>query len=100
MRLAAIALATLLPFGLATLEAAPDASSPATQDVWPGPAPGEKGAIGEEQAKTKGESKTVTSITNVTRPTITVHRPDRSKDTGVAIVVCPGGGYTNLAWDH
>ncbi len=24
----------------------------------------------------------------------------RDKATGVAILVCPGGGYTNLAWDH
>src|SRR4029079_11642251 len=38
--------------------------------------------------------------TNVTKPTLTVSRPDPGKDTGMAIVVCPGGGYNVLAWDH
>ena len=27
-------------------------------------------------------------------------RPAKDKDTGVAIIVAPGGGYNNLAWDH
>ena len=38
-------------------------------------------------------------ITNVTRPTISVFRPDAANRAGVAIVICPGGGYWNLAWD-
>jgi acetyl esterase/lipase len=32
-------------------------------------------------------------------PTITVFRPAKEKNTGTAVVVCPGGGYWNLAWD-
>ena len=38
-------------------------------------------------------------ITDVTKPTITVFRPAKDKNTGTAILVCPGGGYWNLAWD-
>jgi acetyl esterase/lipase len=38
-------------------------------------------------------------VTNVTRPTLTVYRPDKEKDTGVAMVICPGGGYHALYWD-
>ena len=28
-----------------------------------------------------------------------MYKPALDKDTGAAIVVCPGGGYWNLAWD-
>src|SRR5262249_55739903 len=37
--------------------------------------------------------------TNVTKPTITVYRPPEEKNTGAAMLICPGGGYWNLAWD-
>jgi acetyl esterase/lipase len=38
-------------------------------------------------------------ITNVTKPTISVYRPAKDKDTGTAIIICPGGGYWNLYWE-
>jgi acetyl esterase/lipase len=102
MRLTAIGLGMVFVIGLASIGLTADAPDAKTIDLWPGTAPGENGTIGEEQTKTRGEgdSKVVTSITNVTKPTITVSRPDRDKNTGVAIVVCPGGGYNNLAWEH
>jgi acetyl esterase/lipase len=98
----AIGLGFLFVIGLAAIGWTADepASSPRTIELWPNRPPGENGTIGDEVAKTKGESKVVTSITNVTKPTLKVYRPDRDEDTGVAIVVCPGGGYNNLAWDH
>ena len=37
-------------------------------------------------------------ITNVTKPTITIYRPAKEKDTGAAMLICPGGGYHNLCW--
>jgi acetyl esterase/lipase len=100
MRLTAIGLGMLLVVGLAGTGRTDDAPASKTLDLWPGQAPGENGSIGEEQAKTRDGGKTVTSLTNVTKPTLTVSRPEKDKDTGVAIVVCPGGGYNNLAWDH
>lgn len=69
-------------------------------DLWPGPAPGESGNVGEETAKTDSRTKAVTSLTNVTKPTLTVFRPAPNTSNGAAVVVAPGGGYTNLAWDH
>jgi len=90
----------VLVIGLANLGRTADAPASKTVDLWPGQVPGENGEIGAEQAKTKDDGKTVTSITNVTRPTLTISRPEKGKDTGVAIVVCPGGGYNNLAWSH
>ena len=40
----------------------------------------------------------IQSITNVSHPTLTVYRPAKDKDTGVVVIIAPGGGYTNLAW--
>jgi len=69
-------------------------------DVWPKGAPGEKGDIGDEKATTAKGRDTITSVTNVSKPTLTLYRPAKDKNTGAAIVVAPGGGYTNLAWEH
>ena len=68
-------------------------------DVWPKAAPGEKGDIGAEKATT-GKGGWVVSITNVSKPTLTVYRPAKDNNTGAAVVVAPGGGYNNLAWEH
>jgi acetyl esterase/lipase len=38
-------------------------------------------------------------VTNVTRPTITVYRPAADKNTGTAMIICPGGGYWDLYWE-
>jgi hypothetical protein len=70
-----------------------------TQDVWwPGKAPGETGKIGEEKIlPDKPGQRTVKRLTNVTRPTLAVFRPEKEKDTGAAVVIAPGGGYSILA---
>ncbi len=76
------------------------ADKPLVLDVWPGKAPGEKGEIGEEKVlENKPNEKPVKRITNVTRPTLTVFRPAKDKDTGAAVIIAPGGGYNILAWD-
>jgi acetyl esterase/lipase len=72
--------------------------------LWPNGAPGEKGDIGAEQDTTKAgdglvAGKTVVRLGHVSTPTLTVYRPAPEKDTGAAVVVCPGGGYTILAMD-
>src|SRR4051812_33789986 len=99
MRIHAIGLGLLLTMAAAATGQAPDSPAPVKLDLWPGPPPGDNGSIGEEQAK-KNRAGAVTSLTNITKPTLTIYRPEAAKDTGVAIVVCPGGGYNNLAWDH
>lgn len=68
-------------------------------DVWPKGAPGEKGDLGDEKPTT-GKSGGVTSITNVSKPTLTIYRPAKEKNTGAAVVIAPGGGYNVLAWEH
>jgi gluconolactonase len=86
-------------FAIASIGVALAASAAETpMDLWPGPVPGEpnpgeKGKVGAEKATPK-------SVTNVTKPTITLYRPAKEIDTGTSIVIAPGGGYNNLAWEH
>ena len=77
------------------------ADQPLVLDVWPGKAVGDHGQIGPERVRAPAEAPTKDArwITNVTRPTISVFRPGAGDSTGVAILIYPGGGYWNLAWD-
>lgn len=69
--------------------------------IWPGTPPDAAPASGPE---TLGiDEKPVAGrpwsyISNVTRPTMTVYRP-AGRNTGAAVVVFPGGGYSILAID-
>ena len=78
-----------------------EAQKPTVVELWPGKAPGEKGNIGEESSTTTGTAgkDLVTRLTNVSKPTISVYRPAKEKDTGAAVVICPGGAYKFLAID-
>jgi acetyl esterase/lipase len=71
--------------------------------IWPGPAPDPQPVAGPEAAATSGKEfliagKPAVSVSNVTRPTMTVYAP-KGKNTGAAVVVFPGGGYQVLAID-
>jgi len=43
--------------------------------------------------------KRVIRLGNVSSPTMAVYRPSSEKNTGAAVLVCPGGGYHILAMD-
>lgn len=102
MKAAIVGLGLVITLGLAAAGGAADApaTEAATLDVWPGPVPGEKGPIGEEKITKKAGTNVIMSLTNVSKPTLVVSRPPRDKNSGVAILVFPGGGYNVLAWDH
>lgn len=77
------------------------AEDPLVLPLWPGPAPGDRGIPGEERSRIHdsplvGPTKL---ITNVSRPTLTMHRPPAGKNTGTAMIICPGGGYWDLYWE-
>ena len=61
-----------------------------TVPVWSGVAPGSESWQLEEVAG-------FNSITDVSTPTLTFFKPDATVDTGRAIVVLPGGGFTGLS---
>jgi len=71
-----------------------------THNLWPGVVPGEKGNVPEEKLTQPVAGGPIKSVTNVSKPTLTVYRPAKDKDTGAAIVIAPGGGYNVLAWEH
>jgi acetyl esterase/lipase len=71
--------------------------------IWPGVAPDSPAGPDQEtyEFNEKGErigGKPVGWITEVSRPTMTVY-PAEGKNTGVAVVVFPGGGFQGLAID-
>jgi acetyl esterase/lipase len=72
--------------------------------LWPDRAPGESADVGEEKDLTKPTDDLIAGrrlirLGHVSRPTFTVHRPPADRDTGAAVLVCPGGGYHILALD-
>jgi acetyl esterase/lipase len=69
----------LVLFGLASV---PLAIAQTVEPLWPGGAPG---AVGSEDRD---------------KPTLTLRLADPAKANGTAVIVCPGGGYGNLAMDH
>jgi acetyl esterase/lipase len=71
--------------------------------IWPGAAPDPQPVKGPETIEPSGNTfpiagRQVIGVNNVTQPTMTVYSP-RGKNTGVAVVVFPGGGYQTLAID-
>ncbi len=60
--------------------------------LWPAGAPNSNGLTGTEEDLEGGR------IANVITPSITVYKAD--KPNGVAIIMCPGGGYARLAMNH
>ena len=66
--------------------------------LWPKEAPGEKGDVGPEKSEVRPQNK-ITIVSNVTRPTLTVFPAPADRNTGTAVIICPGGGYHALAWD-
>ena len=95
-----IALSSSLLVGLLVVSPA-RAEKPQVVDLWPGKTPGDVGIKGQEtsrihQSPLVGPTKL---ITNVTRPTLTIYRPATDKNTGTAMLICPGGGYWDLYWD-
>ncbi|MGE3807283.1 MAG: alpha/beta hydrolase [Gemmataceae bacterium] len=80
------------------LTASLQGAEPKPLPIWPKGAPGEKGDIGEEKILPDKGDKTI-RVTNVTNPTLSVYPAPKDKNTGTAVVICPGGGYTILAWN-
>lgn len=71
------------------------------EPIWPGAVPDARRVPGPEGAEASTgliAGKPVVVVTNVSRPTMTVFSP-KGKNTGVAVVVFPGGGYNVLAID-
>ena len=81
---------------LASFTCAAIAAEPQTFPLWPGEPPADAGK--EQSIRRKHENREITWTTGVTWPTLTVYAP-ADKNTGAAVIICPGGGYGGLAYD-
>jgi acetyl esterase/lipase len=83
-------------FALATVGGG--AQEPRVVPLWPNGAPGFEAKKNDpENVKKKGNVET--SVTQVNNPSLTVYLPS-GQSTSSAIVICPGGGHSNLAIEH
>lgn len=39
-------------------------------------------------------------VSNISTPELTIYLPNAAINTGMAVIICPGGGYAGLAIDH
>jgi len=72
--------------------------------LWPDKAPGETSDLVPEVDTSKSTDSLIAGrpiirLSNVSHPTITIYKPEPAKDTGAAVLVCPGGSYYLLAMD-
>lgn len=71
--------------------------------LWSAPPPREiEGYPASEEAWSPplGLAERKVFLRNVSRPTLTVFRPEPGRANGVGVIVCPGGGWQVLAWEH
>ncbi|WP_257668872.1 alpha/beta hydrolase [Parapedobacter tibetensis] len=74
-------------------------SSQVVIDLYEGDVPNSKSFALEEAAVTDGNG--ITRVSGVTVPTLTAYLPAAGTvNTGKAIIICPGGGYSILAITH
>jgi len=66
--------------------------------LWPNGAPGSEGKAGTENLRITEQGDHV--ISGVHKPSITPYLPSAAKNTGVAIIIAPGGGHSELWITH
>jgi len=68
--------------------------------LWPDGPPSRLEGVGPEVAYRApvGTAGEAAMLRNVSEPTLTVFRPERPN--GIGVIVCPGGGWRILAWEH
>jgi acetyl esterase/lipase len=96
-----IRFSTTLLLSVAVFAVTARSAEPLVVDLWPGKTPGDIGITAPEQSRMH-DSKIVGPtklITNVSKPTLTVYLPWKERNSGTAMIICPGGGYWNLYWE-
>lgn len=88
---------------LRSVRAWPPSAEHLTLSIWPGVAPGEQSNQPPEADTTTSKDplvagRPVIRLGNVSTPTLTLYQA-KGINTGVAVVVFPGGGYSILAMD-
>jgi Esterase/lipase len=66
--------------------------------VWPDKIPGELKSASYSEFIVPGNKALL--YTKVTQPTLTVFPASKDNNTGAAVIICPGGGYKILSFEH
>jgi acetyl esterase/lipase len=81
------------------------AQLPQEQPLWPHGIPGNPVTYKEEKLRT--ENFRMSSLSQMNRvfscvsvPTYVLHLPEKGKSNGVAVVICPGGGFRDIWFDR
>lgn len=74
-------------------------SQPKVVKLWPEGIPGSKCDSSYSEKITMSEGRII-RCEKVVSPDLTVYLPDPEKASGAAVLICPGGGYGVLAFDH
>lgn len=77
----------------------PPITPPMIIPLWPGGAPGSENWTQQEQVSTYSNFG-LKVIRNVSQPTLTAYLPDPAVANGAAVIVCPGGAFHFLAYEH
>ncbi|MDA0814304.1 MAG: alpha/beta hydrolase, partial [Verrucomicrobia bacterium] len=102
-----ILLSTVLLFltlAFTTFESTADPTPDHVINIWPSQPPGEPREIGEEQDMTKDTDpliagRRIIKLGNVSTPQAHVFLAPEANRSGASVVICPGGGFSILAWD-
>jgi acetyl esterase/lipase len=70
-----------------------------TINIWPGGIPGLIFNDSYVEKSTTGEGF-ITRFEKTTNPMLYIFLPPKEKATGTAVLICPGGGYSALAFGH
>jgi len=90
---------------LCAVDSCLQAAEPIVINLWPAAPPGPAAKVtGAEADMTKAEDKLIAGrriikLGNVSTPQMHVYLPAKEKANGGAVLVCPGGGFSILAWD-
>jgi acetyl esterase/lipase len=74
-------------------------SQPFIIPLWPDGAPGSEDWTQQEQISAMPQGG-LRVIRNVSQPTLTAFLPDPTLANGTAVIVCPGGAFHFLAYEH
>jgi acetyl esterase/lipase len=81
------------------------AQLPQEQFLWPNGIPGNPVKYKEEKVRSENFRTSSLSQQNrvfscVSEPTYIIHKPEKGKSNGVAVVICPGGGFRDVWFDR
>ena len=86
--------------GLLSVASLIRAADPIELPVWSGVAPGSEGRNEKETWEERGKNGVINrAVRQVHAPTISVYLPETAKNTGVAVLIAPGGGYEHVTID-